>query len=247
MYGSRGRIGLLVPSANTVVEPEGRLILPEGYETYATRMRNQEVGAEDLARMNVHIDRGVDELLSTHVDVIAFACTSGSFFEGDAGERALGERLRGGSDVPTVTTAGAVVAALHAVGARRISMATPYDPHLNELEVQFLTTHGFEIVSDACMDIEQAFDIGVVSTAEVQRYVLEHFDPRADALFLSCTNLPTFPVIAALEQETGVPVVTSNQATYWECLRVLGFAGTIEGYGQLLTQFQPTVVPVAAG
>ena len=66
MYGSRGRIGLLVPSANTVVEPEGRLILPEGYETYATRMRNQEVGAEDLARMNVHIDRGVDELLSTH-------------------------------------------------------------------------------------------------------------------------------------------------------------------------------------
>ena len=247
MYGSRGRIGLLVPSANTVVEPEGRLILPEGYETYATRMRNQEVGAEDLARMNVHIDRGVDELLSTHVDVIAFACTSGSFFEGEAGERALGERLRGGSNVPTVTTAGAVAAALHAVGARRISMATPYDPHLNELEVQFLSTHGFEIVSDACMDIEQAFDIGVVSTAEVQRYALEHFDPRADALFLSCTNLPTFPVIAALEQETGVPVVTSNQATYWECLRVLGFAGNIEGYGQLLTQFQPTVVPVAAG
>ncbi|MDE2993395.1 MAG: aspartate/glutamate racemase family protein, partial [Chloroflexota bacterium] len=183
----------------------------------------------------------------THVDVIAFACTSGSFFEGDAGERALGERLRGGSNVPTVTTAGAVAAALHAVGARRISMATPYDPHLNELEVQFLTAHGFEIVSDACMDIQEAFDIGVVPTAEVQRYALEHFDPRADALFLSCTNLPTFPVIAALEQETGVPVVTSNQATYWECLRVLGFAGTIEGYGQLLTQFQPTVVPVAAG
>lgn len=247
MYGSRGRIGLLVPSANTVVEPEGRLILPEGYETYATRMRNQEVGAEDLARMNVHIDRGVDELLSTHVDVIAFACTSGSFFEGDAGEQALSERLRGGSNVPTVTTAGAVAAALHAVGARRISMATPYDPHLNELEVQFLTARGFEVVSDACMDIQEAFDIGVVPTAEVQRYALEHFDPRADALFLSCTNLPTFPVIAALEQETGVPVVTSNQATYWECLRVLGFAGTIEGYGQLLTQFQPTVVPVAAG
>ena len=119
---------------------------------------------------------------------------------------ALGERLRGrAATSPTVTTAGAVAAALHAVGARRISMATPYDPHLNELEVQFLTARGFEIVSDACMDIQEAFDIGVVPTAEVQRYALEHFDPRADALFLSCTNLPTFPVIAALERETGVP------------------------------------------
>ncbi|MAG37190.1 MAG: maleate cis-trans isomerase [Dehalococcoidia bacterium] len=247
MYGSRGRIGLLVPSVNTVVEAEGRMLLPMGYAALATRMRNEQGGAEDMARMCTHIDRGVDELLSARVDVIAFACTAGSFFEGDEGERALSQRLRGGSDVRTVTAAGAVAAALHAVGARRVSMVTPYDPYLNELEVQFLTARGFEVVSEAGMDIPHAFEIGIIPTAEVQRYALEHLDPRADALFLSCTNLPTIQVIESLEQETGVPVVTSNQATYWDCLRSLGFEGTIEGYGRLLRQFQPSVVPAAAG
>ena len=222
MFGWRGRIGLLVPSVNTVVEPEGCALLPEGFAVYATRMRNSRSDADDMAQMCAHVDRGVDELLSANVDVIAFACTAGSFFEGTDGEETLRERLRGGSRIEAVTTAGAVAGALRALDAQRVSMVTPYIPELNDLEVKFLEGWGFDVVSQAGMGILTAFDIGVVPLAETYRFAREHVAAGADALFISCTNLRTMDVIQALEEDLGIPVVTSNQATYWQCLRAWG-------------------------
>ena len=243
MFGWRGRIGLLVPSVNTVVEPEGCALLPEGFAVYATRMRNSRSDADDMAQMCAHVDRGVDELLSANVDVIAFACTAGSFFEGTDGEESLRERLRGGSRIEAVTTAGAVAGALRALDAQRVAMVTPYIPELNELEVKFLEGWGFDVVSQAGMGILTAFDIGVVPLAETYRFAREHVAAGADALFISCTNLRTMDVIQALEEDLGIPVVTSNQATYWQCLRALGHSAAIPGYGRVF-ELSPVARPV---
>ena len=243
MFGWRGRIGLLVPSVNTVVEPEGCALLPEGFAVYATRMRNSRSDADDMAQMCAHVDRGVDELLSANVDVIAFACTAGSFFEGTDGEETLRERLRGGSRIEAVTTAGAVAGALRALDAQRVAMVTPYIPELNELEVKFLEGWGFDVVSQAGMGILTAFDIGVVPLAETYRFAREHVAAGADALFISCTNLRTMDVIQALEEDLGIPVVTSNQATYWQCLRALGHTAAIPSYGKLF-EVSPVARPV---
>ena len=243
MFGWRGRIGLLVPSVNTVVEPEGCALLPEGFSVYATRMRNSRSDADDMAQMCAHVDRGVDELLSANVDVIAFACTAGSFFEGTDGEETLRERLRGGSRIEAVTTAGAVAGALHALDAQRVSMVTPYIPELNDLEVKFLEGWGFDVVSQAGMGILTAFDIGVVPLAETYRFAREHVAAGADALFISCTNLRTMDVIQALEEDLGIPVVTSNQATYWQCLRALGHTAAIPGYGRVF-ELSPVAGPL---
>jgi maleate isomerase len=243
MFGWRGRIGLLVPSVNTVVEPEGCALLPEGFAVYATRMRNSRSDADDMAQMCAHVDRGVDELLSANVDVIAFACTAGSFFEGTDGEETLRERLRGGSRIEAVTTAGAVAGALRALDAQRVAMVTPYIPELNELEVKFLEGWGFDVVSQAGMGILTAFDIGVVPLAETYRFAREHVDAGADALFISCTNLRTMDVIQALEEDLGIPVVTSNQATYWQCLRALGHTAAIPGYGRVF-ELSPVAGPL---
>ena len=243
MFGWRGRIGLLVPSVNTVVEPEGCALLPDGFSVFATRMRNSRSDADDMAQMCAHVDRGVDELLSANVDVIAFACTAGSFFEGTDGEETLRERLRGGSRIEAVTTAGAVAGALRALDAQRVAMVTPYIPELNDLEVKFLEGWGFDVVSQAGMGILTAFDIGVVPLAETYRFAREHVDAGADALFISCTNLRTMDVIQALEEDLGIPVVTSNQATYWQCLRALGHSAAIPGYGKVL-ELSPVARPV---
>ena len=243
MFGWRGRIGLLVPSVNTVVEPEGCALLPEGFAVYATRMRNSRSDADDMAQMCAHVDRGVDELLSANVDVIAFACTAGSFFEGTDGEETLRERLRGGSRIEAVTTAGAVAGALRALDAQRVAMVTPYIPELNDLEVKFLEGWGFDVVSQAGMGILTAFDIGVVPLAETYRFAREHVDAGADALFISCTNLRTMDVIQALEEDLGIPVVTSNQATYWQCLRALGHSAAIPGYGRVF-ELSPVAGPL---
>ena len=243
MFGWRGRIGLLVPSVNTVVEPEGCALLPEGFAVYATRMRNSRSDADDMAQMCAHVDRGVDELLSANVDVIAFACTAGSFFEGTDGEETLRDRLRGGSRIEAVTTAGAVAGALHALDAQRVSMVTPYIPELNDLEVKFLEGWGFDVVSQAGMGILTAFDIGVVPLAETYRFAREHVAAGADALFISCTNLRTMDVIQALEEDLGIPVVTSNQATYWQCLRALGHSAAIPDYGRVF-ELSPVAGPI---
>jgi maleate cis-trans isomerase len=243
MFGWRGRIGLLVPSVNTVVEPEGLDLLPYGFAVYATRMRNSRSDADDMAQMCAHVDRGVDELLSAKVDVIAFACTAGSFFEGAGGEEALRDRLRGGSQIEAVTTAGAVAGALRALDAQRVAMVTPYIPELNNLEVKFLQDWGFDVVSQAGMSILTAFDIGVVPLEETYRFAREHVGEGADALFISCTNLRTMDVIQALEDDLGIPVVTSNQATYWQCLRALGHTASISGYGRLF-ELSPSTRPL---
>ena len=228
---------------DTVVEPEGCALLPDGFSVFATRMRNSRSDADDMAQMCAHVDRGVDELLSANVDVIAFACTAGSFFEGTDGEETLRERLRGGSRIEAVTTAGAVAGALRALDAQRVAMVTPYIPELNELEVKFLEGWGFDVVSQAGMGILTAFDIGVVPLAETYRFAREHVAAGADALFISCTNLRTMDVIQALEEDLGIPVVTSNQATYWQCLRALGHSAAIPGYGRVF-ELSPVAGPL---
>jgi len=75
MYGARGRIGLLVPSVNTVVEPDFARIVPEGVGVYAARMRNGRgpLDAADLTSMCRHAERAADELGSARCGVLAFA------------------------------------------------------------------------------------------------------------------------------------------------------------------------------
>ena len=82
----------MVPSVNTVVEPETALMVPDGINVYATRLRNSRTDIKDSKQMLSHVERAADELASAHMDVIAFACTSGSFVQGGKGERVL-ERL----------------------------------------------------------------------------------------------------------------------------------------------------------
>ena len=87
MYGDLGKIGLMVPSVNTVVEPEMELMVPDGINVYATRLRNSRTDVKDSKLMLSHVERAADELASAHMDVIAFACTSSSFAGRSAGCR----------------------------------------------------------------------------------------------------------------------------------------------------------------
>ena len=242
MYGWRGRIGLLVPSVNTVVEPEMNRMAPAGISVHAARMQNARSDPEDMRRMNTHAERAARELASAHVDVIAFACTAGSFFQGKAGEGGLRQRIEEATGIPVVTTAGAVSDALSALQVTRLMMATPYIDELNQLEKGFLEEAGFRVLAMSGLGVLDAFSIGVVNVHEVYRLAKRLWQentepPPADATFISCTNLATRDIIGALEKDTGAPVVTSNQATLWGCLRAIGCRGPVPGYGILLEEF----------
>jgi maleate isomerase len=224
MYGAEGRIGLLVPSVNTVAEPEIGQLVPAGVAVYAARMRNQRADTDDSRAMLQHVERAADELGSAHVGVLAFACTASSFVEGEAGEIDLCRRMEAAGKAPAVTTSRAVREALVYLGARRIVVATPYVEELNQLEKAYLEEEGAEVVGISGMGIVEAYDIGNVTPEEAGEFAVSGWKNGADALFISCTNLRTIEALQPLAEEVGKPVISSNSATCWASLRTLGIS-----------------------
>jgi maleate isomerase len=152
--------------------------------------------------------------------VTVYLCTSGSFVSGVAGEVELRAAMEAGGARRAMTTSGALLTALDALAVRRVAVATPYDAALTERLVAFLAEAG--ITTSGTSHLGMGADIWRVSADTVRE--LAHAVPLdgAEALFLSCTNLPTYEVIPSLESELGIPVLSANLVTMWAALRHLG-------------------------
>ena len=176
------------------------------------------------------VRRATRDVLVPEPGVVAFSCTSGSFVDGVAGERALVDVMVDAGAPTALTTAGALVAAFAALGVHRIALVSPYvDDLTGKLEL-FLAAQGVETVSRVGLGL--LGQIWRVSYAEVVRAVREVDHPAAEAVFISCTNLATYDVIARLEADLGKPVLTANQVTMWAALGAVGRSAV--GPGQSL-------------
>lgn len=232
------RIGLVTPSTNTTLEPEFYRMAPEGMSIHAARVFQS--GAQEQSsyeRMAADIETASRYLATAEVDVIAFGCTSCTYFVDPAPIRATMARETG---APAVLTADAVVDSLRHLGLRRIGLAGPRTEFVTHREVQFLLDNGFEVPAWKCLGMG-ATDatrraIGRVAADEVRKLVRSVAEADVDCVFVSCTQLPTAPLIAELEDALGMPVVTSNQATLWACLRACGVTDPIRGFGRLLEE-----------
>jgi len=159
-------------------------------------------------------------LVAIAPDVVAYACTSGSFVNGIAGERRLREAMEGAGARRAVTTSGGLIGALAALGVKRIALGTPYTSDLGRLLGDFVTSAGYTVASLANLELDDG--IADLASAEVERLAAAAFVPGADALFLSCTNLPTVDLLEAMELRFGIPVLSANQVTMWAALRAAG-------------------------
>ena len=238
-YGWRGRIGLICPSTNTSIEPEFQMLAPEGIAIHVARAFQD--GPQEPAlykQIAENVGLASRDLGSARVDVVAFGCTSYTYFV-PADE--IRETMTGQSGAPAVLTADAVVEALNAVGARRIALATPRTDFVNRRETEWLEAQGLEVVSVQGLQLgetaSERANIGRVPPEVAFRLAAAVDRPEAEAVFISCTNLPSLPMIGRLEQALGKPVITSNQATFWRSLRVIGCTAQIAGYGQLLDTY----------
>jgi maleate isomerase len=171
------------------------------------------------------------DLLIVEPAVVAYACTSGSFVSGVAGERRLVAAMRAAGAPIAVTTSGALVEALTALRVQRVAVATPYVENVTSRLHDYLDEAGFRAVSGAHLGLDR--DIWKVPYETTARLIREADSAGAEAVFVSCTNLPTYDVIAPLERELGKPVLTANQVTAWAALRAAG-ASTV-GDGQRLS------------
>ena len=226
------RIGLLVPSSNTTMEPEFYAMAPEGVTIHTARMNLTEVTPEGLFEMAEDAGRASRLLASADVRVLVYGCTTGSLVGGVEWEENLVEGITSETGIPSLSTSGAVTQALEAVGGRKIGVATPYSEELNSLEKVFLEGHGFEVTSIRGLGLVDNLAIGVVERETVED-LTRSVSEGSDAVFISCTNLPTVGLIEGLEDALGKPVVTSNQASMWAALRELGLGG-VDGFGELM-------------
>jgi maleate isomerase len=177
----------------------------------------------DLARLvseHETLDGAVRALTAAEPEVTAYACTSGSFVGGIAGERAMCEAMRRAADLPAVTTSGALLEAVAELGVRRIALVTPYTASVTESLEAFLAESGTTVTGRAYLGLTR--HIWKVPYRDVATMAREAVGQRAEALFISCTNLPTYDVIPQLEAELRIPVISANQVTMWAALKRLG-------------------------
>ena len=127
------RIGLIVPSSNTVAEVDFYRRLPEGATLHTARMYLEDVTADaEVTMLDEHLPRAVADIATTRPDVVVFACTSAGALRGNAAEQALIDSISGQTIAPTVSVAAAVRTAIESRGARRIGVITPYVTRLND-------------------------------------------------------------------------------------------------------------------
>jgi maleate isomerase len=216
-------IGVVVPY-DFALDRELWRWVPDDISLYLTRTPHAALAA--TVEMAIYVSdpaliaRGVTELHAVGPSVTAYACTSGSFVGGVAGEAALVTAMTAAGAPVAVTTSGALLAALRHLDISRIATVTPYTDDLTAGLTNYLGEAGVEVVATSGLGLtSQIWTVPYEVTAELVRST---DTSDAAAVFVSCTNLPTYDVIASLEAELGKPVLTANQVTIWSSLTLIG-------------------------
>jgi maleate isomerase len=216
-------IGVVVPY-DFALDRELWRWTPDDISLHVTRMPY--VPLATTMDMAIHISdpalvaRGATDLMAVSPRVIAYACTSGSFVGGLAGEAALVASMTEAGAPAAVTTSGALLTALGHLDITRIATVTPYTADLTAGLNSYLAEAGVEVVAAAGLGLTS--EIWTVPYGVTAQLVRDTDGPNAEAVFISCTNLPTYDAIAPLEAELGKPVLTANQVTMWSALTIAG-------------------------
>jgi len=241
VYGTRAKIGVIVPSTNTANEAEWHRLLPAGVTLHASRMPLHTDTSSDTGRAALYrdLEHYAAQLALAGVDMIAYSCTAGSLV---SPVTALAELITHHTGITAVTTAQAIVHALHTLNVKKLAIATPYHDALNAHEQGFFEDIGFEVVKIMGLGYgengpAEFRNIARIEANAVSSLVSAVDRPDADAILISCTDLATLAVIDTLEAELGKPVISSNSATLWASLRAAGIDDSIVPGGTLLRDY----------
>jgi maleate isomerase len=233
--GWRLRLGVLMPSVNNVAEPQMQKMLPRGVSMHMTRLKLKEASPEELLNsMTEKVEDGSLLLADANVQRILFHCTAVTVNDPGVVDR-IKERITGPTGIPATATSESILAAFDRLGARKIVMVTPYMQAVNDNEVAYFEHYGVKVLNEHGLGMVGARDFETVEPTTWYRLTAERRDDNADAYFISCAQSRAAEVIEALEQDLDRPVVTSNTAAMWYCLRQSGINDYVPGFGTLFT------------
>jgi maleate isomerase len=216
----KARVGLIVPSSNTVAEVDFYRHLPAGATLHTARMFLDEVTPEDeLVMLDEHLPGALRDLATVRPDVVVFACTSAGTLRGNAWEEQLIARIAERTGARSVSVAAAVRRAIGVRGGKRLGVLTPYTQPLNDKIRASLKEDGLDVAVTHGLGICANLEIGAVEPERIAEVARARFaGADIELLFVSCTNFRALEARERIEQELGLPVVTSNQAALEQVL-----------------------------
>lgn len=254
MYPTSGqrswRIGQIVPSSNTTMETEipamlrAREQLPQfadRFTFHSSRMRMKKVTQEELAAMDRDSDRCAAELSDGKMDVLGYACLVAIMSMGLGYHRESQKRLHevtvaNGKPAPVVSSAGALIEGLTALGAKKIAVLTPYMKPLTGLVVQYIEHEGFEVMDSLSLEIADNLQVGAQNPLAPSELVSRLNTQGADVVVLSaCVQMPSLASIQITQDRLGIPVISAAVCTTYCMLKALGLATVVPNAGALLS------------
>ncbi len=242
------RIGQIVPSSNLTMEREipamlraREAVLPERFSFHSSRMRMKKVTKEELAAMDKDSDRCALELSDADVDVMGYACLVAIMSMGKGYHRESQKRLHqvtvdNGHPAPVVSSAGALVDGLHLMGAKRISIVTPYMRPLTNMVAEYIEAEGVEVSDSIALEIPDNLEVAAQDPLNLTEIYKQVNLKNIDALVLSaCVQMPSLAAIQKVEDECGIPVLSAAVATTHQMLKELGLEARVPGCGTLLS------------
>lgn len=208
-------IALMVPINNTTMATELVGWLPAGTHCQTLKIPRGQglLTRETIPAYKAQALALAQTLVTQPIQALAYGCTAASFLSGAQGDAELCAELTQLIGKPVVTTASAMVKALQAQGAQRIGLVTPYHDEVNDQLKQFLADGGIEVLAFDSLRAPNVDALGRITSSDVAQIARQVMTDGCDAMFIACSQLPTFDILPRLSAEFGRPVLSSIQAT----------------------------------
>ena len=236
---SRASIGLIIPSVNTLSEPQFNRLAPLGLGVHVARARVAGEWKRPLPQMAAEIATSAKLLGDAGPDLIVFHCTDTSMTAGPDGEGQILSLIREAAGIEALATSRLMIEALRALSLKRVVVISPY--RTNDNVIRYLGATGFSVVHDVALSLASR-EFVTVTPAQWAELARVNDRDEADGIFLSCTNTTQIEAIAEIERDLDKPVVNSNQAVLWGCVErlksALGAPAPMPGLGRLMQMGQ---------
>jgi maleate isomerase len=244
------RLGLIVPSSNTTMEKEipamlkarEEMIQDEKFTFHSSRMRMMHVTKEELAKMDIDSDRCALELSDARCDALAYACLVAIMAQGPGYHCLSEDRLskiakENSAPVPVISSAGALIDGVKAIGAKKIAIVTPYMKPLTNMVIEYIESEGIKVTDSISLEVADNLEVGKLDPLNLVNIVDDLDVSEADAVVLSaCVQMQSLPAIQIVQDKLGKPVLSAAVSTVYKLLKELNLKPVVPNAGYLLSE-----------
>ena len=232
--GINSKVGLIALSTDFMIEKDFKKIIENmNIDLFVNRIRSYyPLTKENLIKMGENVTEVSKDILPDEkLDCVVYGCTSGTIASGyDSIKNKINLAK---PEAKVVTPSSAAVNALRKMNVKKVSIFTPYSEKLNNDVVDYFKKENFIVTSNSYFDISYDNDIAKVDPDYLFEVITKMDLGEAEAVFLSCTNLPALNIVDKLEKKLNKIVLSSNQVLIWDTLQNIKKTEPVNGFGKL--------------